>query len=189
MPTILQHSIENGCHIEESRQLLSYWLIHPAVTAAERAQFTLWLTHLEERCSSAHHVAHAQQHGGTSGGSNTQQELEIFALEPGRNGGAVIPQWRLSQPPPGHPALSKASSTTSRDSGVGEQDIAHGGSSAGAAGPRAITACNHGNSTAATEAGSATHLGGNLHKPLHATHSGPPAFSSASNNNSTGMYI
>ena len=51
IPKVLAHSIEHGIHIEESRQLLSYSLIHPAITSDERSQFTLWLTHLEDRCS------------------------------------------------------------------------------------------------------------------------------------------
>lgn len=48
IPKILQHSIENGIHIEESRQLLSYSLIHPAINSDERSQFTLWLGHLDK---------------------------------------------------------------------------------------------------------------------------------------------
>ena len=49
IPKILSHSVQNMCHIEESRQLLSYCLIHPAITAEERGRFTQWLVHLEER--------------------------------------------------------------------------------------------------------------------------------------------
>lgn len=48
LPKILTHSIEHGIHIEESRQLLSFCLIHPGISGDERAQFTLWLTRLEE---------------------------------------------------------------------------------------------------------------------------------------------
>ena len=49
LPLILNHSVENGCHIEESRQLLSYSLIHPAMTTSERSQLSVWLCHLEKR--------------------------------------------------------------------------------------------------------------------------------------------
>ncbi|KAL5008132.1 hypothetical protein ScPMuIL_013713 [Solemya velum] len=49
IPKVLSHSIENGVYIEECRQLLSYSLIHPAITSEERSQFTMWLGHLEER--------------------------------------------------------------------------------------------------------------------------------------------
>ena len=49
IPKILAHSIEHGVHIEESRQLLSYSLIHPAMSGEERAHLSVWLGHLEER--------------------------------------------------------------------------------------------------------------------------------------------
>ena len=48
IPKILAHSLEKGCHIEESRQLLSYTLIHPAVSAEERTQLKLWQRYLED---------------------------------------------------------------------------------------------------------------------------------------------
>ena len=50
-PKVLAHSIENGIHIEESRQLLSYSLIHPAITTTNARSSPWWLTHLEDRCS------------------------------------------------------------------------------------------------------------------------------------------
>ena len=49
IPQILTRVIDKGVRIEESRQLLSYSLIHPAITAEERAQFSVWMSHLEER--------------------------------------------------------------------------------------------------------------------------------------------
>ena len=49
IPKILAYVIEKGVHIEESRQLLSYLLIHPAITSDERATLNKWLNHLEER--------------------------------------------------------------------------------------------------------------------------------------------
>ena len=49
IPKILSYVIDKGVHIEESRQLLSYSLIHPAITSDERAMFNTWLNHLEER--------------------------------------------------------------------------------------------------------------------------------------------
>lgn len=54
IPIILSHSIENGVFIEESRQLLSYSLIHPAITSDERSKFNMWLGHLDERFSNYH---------------------------------------------------------------------------------------------------------------------------------------
>ncbi|XP_067680249.1 protein Smaug homolog 1-like isoform X1 [Haliotis asinina] len=49
IPEVLSHAIENGVNIEESRQLLSYSLIHPAISGEERLQFRMWLGYLEER--------------------------------------------------------------------------------------------------------------------------------------------
>ncbi|XP_035290320.1 protein Smaug homolog 1 isoform X2 [Anguilla anguilla] len=51
LPKILAHTIEHGRHLEESRQLLSYALIHPATSQDDRAALALWLTHLEERAA------------------------------------------------------------------------------------------------------------------------------------------
>jgi hypothetical protein len=48
IPIILSYSKENGTHIEDTRQLLSYSLIHPACTSEERSQFTMWIGQLEE---------------------------------------------------------------------------------------------------------------------------------------------
>lgn len=48
IPTILSYSKEHGTHIEDTRQLLSYSLIHPACTSDERSQFTMWIGQLEE---------------------------------------------------------------------------------------------------------------------------------------------
>ncbi len=59
---VLAHSIENAIHLEESRQLLSYSLIHPAISTEERSQFTLWLSHLEERDRRAHTHTHTHTH-------------------------------------------------------------------------------------------------------------------------------
>ncbi|XP_056123126.1 protein Smaug homolog 1 isoform X5 [Rhinichthys klamathensis goyatoka] len=51
LPKILSHTIEHGRHLEESRQLLSYALIHPATSLEDRANLALWLNHLEERAA------------------------------------------------------------------------------------------------------------------------------------------
>ncbi|XP_055468330.1 protein Smaug homolog 1 isoform X2 [Psammomys obesus] len=52
LPKILAHSIEHNQHIEESRQLLSYALIHPATSLEDRSALAMWLNHLEDRTSS-----------------------------------------------------------------------------------------------------------------------------------------
>lgn len=61
IPKVLSHSIDNGVFIEESRQLLSYSLIHPAITSEERSQFNLWLGHLDERLSNSQYHSPSQQ--------------------------------------------------------------------------------------------------------------------------------
>ncbi|XP_030234000.1 protein Smaug homolog 1 isoform X4 [Gadus morhua] len=51
LPRILAQTIEHGRHLEESRQLLSYALIHPATSLEDRSALALWLNHLEERAA------------------------------------------------------------------------------------------------------------------------------------------
>ncbi|XP_043929503.1 protein Smaug homolog 1 [Protopterus annectens] len=51
LPKILALSIEHCQHIEESRQLLSYALIHPATSLEDRSDLATWLNHLEDRTS------------------------------------------------------------------------------------------------------------------------------------------
>lgn len=53
LPQILAHSIEHNQHIEESRQLLSYALIHPATSLEDRSALAMWLNHLEDRTSAS----------------------------------------------------------------------------------------------------------------------------------------
>ncbi|XP_028934786.1 protein Smaug homolog 1 isoform X1 [Ornithorhynchus anatinus] len=49
LPMVLVHSIEHNQHVEQSRQLLSYALIHPATSLEDRSALALWLNHLEDR--------------------------------------------------------------------------------------------------------------------------------------------
>uniref|UniRef100_A0A8C5WE48 Protein Smaug homolog 1 n=1 Tax=Leptobrachium leishanense TaxID=445787 RepID=A0A8C5WE48_9ANUR len=51
---VLAYTTESNSYIEESRQLLSYALIHPATTLDDRNSLALWLNHLEERLSSSY---------------------------------------------------------------------------------------------------------------------------------------
>ncbi|XP_065520391.1 protein Smaug homolog 2 [Lathamus discolor] len=52
LQTVLAYAIESNRCVEESRQLLSYALIHPATTLDDRSALALWLGHLEERLAS-----------------------------------------------------------------------------------------------------------------------------------------
>ncbi|KAK7883123.1 hypothetical protein WMY93_029297 [Mugilogobius chulae] len=51
---VLSHTIESSLFVEESRQLLSYALIHPATTLEDRTSLAMWLNHLEEHLSSGY---------------------------------------------------------------------------------------------------------------------------------------
>ncbi|XP_017331263.1 protein Smaug homolog 1 isoform X2 [Ictalurus punctatus] len=66
LPKILTHTIEFGRHLEESRQLLSYALIHPATSLEDRADLALWLSHLEERAAT-------RTAGGGGGGDSLER--------------------------------------------------------------------------------------------------------------------
>ncbi|XP_071786215.1 protein Smaug homolog 1-like [Asterias amurensis] len=48
IPKILLHSVENSQHLEESRQVLSYLLIHPALSNEDRSSLAWWLGRLDE---------------------------------------------------------------------------------------------------------------------------------------------
>ncbi|CAJ0941327.1 unnamed protein product [Ranitomeya imitator] len=60
---VLAYTTESNLYIEESRQLLSYALIHPATTLDDRNSLALWLNHLEERMSAGYsrHGTHMRQ--------------------------------------------------------------------------------------------------------------------------------
>uniref|UniRef100_A0A3Q2YJ47 Sterile alpha motif domain containing 4B n=1 Tax=Hippocampus comes TaxID=109280 RepID=A0A3Q2YJ47_HIPCM len=51
---VLSHTIESSLFVEESRQLLSYALIHPATTLEDRTSLAMWLNHLEEHLSGSY---------------------------------------------------------------------------------------------------------------------------------------
>nr|XP_019955059.1 PREDICTED: protein Smaug homolog 1 isoform X2 [Paralichthys olivaceus] len=99
LPHILAHTIEHGHHLEESRQLLSYALIHPATSLEDRAELALWLNHLEERAaargdslerpppSGPHHHHHHQStppstltSPGSSSSTNTSSSSNLYSL-------------------------------------------------------------------------------------------------------------
>ncbi|XP_054470827.1 protein Smaug homolog 1 isoform X2 [Anoplopoma fimbria] len=100
LPRILAHTIEHGRHLEESRQLLSYALIHPATSLEDRSALALWLNHLEERAaargdslerpppSGQHHHHHHHQStppstlssSGSSSSTNTSSSGNPYSL-------------------------------------------------------------------------------------------------------------
>ncbi|KAM4593591.1 protein Smaug homolog 1 isoform 2-T2 [Odontesthes bonariensis] len=101
LPRILAHTIEHGHHLEESRQLLSYALIHPATSLEDRAALAQWLNHLEERAAARgdslerpppagphyHHHHHHQStppstltSSGSSSSTNTSSSGNLYTL-------------------------------------------------------------------------------------------------------------
>jgi hypothetical protein len=51
IPELVNHCVSTGQYTEQTQQLLSYTLIHPAITSQDRRTLTLWLRQLEERIS------------------------------------------------------------------------------------------------------------------------------------------
>lgn len=51
IPELVSHCVTTGQYTEQTQQLLSYCLIHPAITSQDRRSLTQWLRHLEERIS------------------------------------------------------------------------------------------------------------------------------------------
>lgn len=58
IPELISHCLTTGQYTEQAQQLLSYTLIHPAITSQDRRSLTQWLRHLEDRISTqpAHNV-------------------------------------------------------------------------------------------------------------------------------------
>ncbi|XP_077522403.1 sterile alpha motif domain containing protein 4 smaug isoform X2 [Amblyomma americanum] len=62
IPQVLAHALDCRPLVEGARQLLSYSLIHPAISSRDdRRLLTLWLRHLEDRISTSRY----QEHGGS----------------------------------------------------------------------------------------------------------------------------
>ncbi|KAJ8684429.1 hypothetical protein QAD02_020221 [Eretmocerus hayati] len=53
IPELISHCVTTGQYTEQTQQLLSYTLIHPAITSQDRRLLTQWLRQLEDRISSA----------------------------------------------------------------------------------------------------------------------------------------
>ncbi|XP_033231447.1 protein Smaug homolog 1 [Belonocnema kinseyi] len=58
IPELVSHCVTTGQFTEQTQQLLSYTLIHPAITSNDRRSLTQWLRHLEERISGTPPAAH-----------------------------------------------------------------------------------------------------------------------------------
>ncbi|XP_014208090.1 protein Smaug homolog 1 [Copidosoma floridanum] len=51
IPELINHCVSTGQYTEQTQQLLSYTLIHPAITSQDRRSLSQWLGQLEERIS------------------------------------------------------------------------------------------------------------------------------------------
>ncbi|XP_013400510.1 protein Smaug homolog 1 [Lingula anatina] len=155
IPILLQYSIENGVHIEESRQLLSYSLIHPAINSEERSQFTLWLGHLEERFAHTNYPVRLQQQPQQSNGLAPHYN-DTGVMPPGYMNGTGAPGGRgMNGWPNG--------GGSARDSGIGMngcENYQYVGSS----------------SSSMLSVNGASVPGDGRHVPLHTTSSAPPNF-------------
>lgn len=67
IPEVLRFSAEHAVCIEESRQLLSYCLIHPAFSIEDRKPLTVWLRHLEVLDTYQQRAVQEAQRGGCLG--------------------------------------------------------------------------------------------------------------------------
>lgn len=164
IPKILSHSIEHGVFIEESRQLLSYSLIHPAITCEERSKFSLWLGHLDERFSSNYHSPSQPTQGHTEEGQGQMP----FSHQP-ENGSLRT-----------HMALSKQSPVGSAHVNGWNNSMFQSSESLSVNGLEGHTG-SHGNLYQEGRASSGQHVSGgssgvSSHMPLKAALSAPPNF-------------
>ena len=164
IPKILSHSIEHGVFIEESRQLLSYSLIHPAITCEERSKFSLWLGHLDERFSVTNHSPSQATHVQTDEGQGQMP----FSHQPDNSSLQT------------HMALSKQSPVGSAHVNGWNNSMFHSNDSLNMNGLEGHTG-SHGNLYQEGR-GSSGHLlsggssGVSSHMPLKAALSAPPNF-------------
>ena len=175
IPEVLSHTIDHGVNIEESRQLLSYSLIHPAITQEERSKFRMWLGFLEERFT--YNISHTRP--------------TAPSTQPGHDG--VTPPFppvsaSLSQEGLnnllGTAAASPAVSSPNTWQGQATHFVPDGGAvSAGGLGEGGAGGAHvngHQNLRASNSHAGAfsVHHQHNGHMPLHATTSAPPQFDS-----------
>lgn len=90
IPQVLAHALDCRPLVEGARQLLSYSLIHPAISSRDdRRLLTLWLRHLEERISTSRY----QEHGGGGPDSLNGTALDDGGLGGGRAPGSGLDSW------------------------------------------------------------------------------------------------
>ncbi|XP_031436175.1 protein Smaug homolog 1 isoform X2 [Clupea harengus] len=173
LPKILAHTIEHGRHLEESRQLLSYALIHPATSLEDRSALALWLNHLEERAALR---GDSLERGGGGGGGG----VPTVAGQQGGHHGQVVPGAHLYAPH--HQRYGSDDRLNgwqgSRDSGLGswQQQGCENGHLSLYPSSSVPTTIN----TVGTAQGSNTILSGGQHSPLKRSVSLTPPMSGPS---------
>lgn len=173
IPDVLSHTIENGVNIEESRQLLSYSLIHPAITQEERSKFRMWLGYLEERFT--YNISHTRPTP-----TNTVHDGLTATFTPVS---ASHSQEGLNN------LLGTAAASPSISSGNGWHNHGHathfgpdggavssGGLGDGGAGGSNLNGHQGLRATNSHAGAFSVHHHQNGHMPLHATSSAPPQF-------------
>ena len=103
IPELVSHCVTTGQYTEQTQQLLSYTLIHPAITSQDRRSLTQWLRHLEERISGTPPIHSLEEYTNTTirwdniwqRNSKQQQneQTNLFGTQPGT-------AFNLQFPPP-----------------------------------------------------------------------------------------
>jgi hypothetical protein len=62
IPELISHCVTTGQYTEQTQQLLSYTLIHPAITSQDRRALTQWLRQLEDRISNAQPIHNVEEY-------------------------------------------------------------------------------------------------------------------------------
>nr|XP_012143516.1 PREDICTED: protein Smaug homolog 1 isoform X4 [Megachile rotundata] len=93
IPELVSHCVTTGQYTEQTQQLLSYCLIHPAITSQDRRSLTQWLRHLEERISGTPPIHSLEEYTNTTirwdnawqRNSKQQQtdQTSLFGTQPG----------------------------------------------------------------------------------------------------------
>ncbi|XP_051162900.1 protein Smaug homolog 1 [Leptopilina boulardi] len=131
IPELVSHCVTTGQFTEQTQQLLSYTLIHPAITSNDRRSLSQWLRHLEERISGTPPIHNLEEYTNSSSRwdagwqRNVKQQTEqtnLFNSQPGTtfNSQLLPPVSRqrrsnsLTPPfaPPHHPEIIDRSNNT-----------------------------------------------------------------------------
>lgn len=169
IPDVLSHTIENGVNIEESRQLLSYSLIHPAITQEERSKFRMWLGYLEERFT--YNISHTRPLG--NGQDNLTATFAPVTASHSQDGLNNL----LGGTAAASPSIGTGNSWHSHGHfGVDSGAVSSGGLGDGGAGGSSLLHNGHSVLRATNSHAGTFSVHHNGHPLVHATSSAPPNF-------------